>query len=278
MTNEDKARTESDHILSREERIREIQSFNLLSDVFMSVALEDVPACQHILRILTGIDDLEVKVVRTQYTISRIKTHSVRLDALAETEKGKLYHIEIQRKDEIDPPKRIRYIGSLIDAEFLEKGAKYEELPDRIHFYISEKDIYHCGKVIYPVEKELGSTGLPYDDGVHIFFVNAAVDDGSRIAKLMKYFKTADPDDDSEGELSKRVRYLKREEGGVDIMCEVSEKIMEQGRKIGEERKAHSTALNLSRMGLTPEQIASAVGESLEQVKRWLVSDTGGAL
>ena len=32
----------------------------------------------------------------------------------------------------------------------------------------------------------------------------------------------ADPDDDSEGELSKRVRYLKREEGGVDIMCEVS--------------------------------------------------------
>ena len=74
--------------------------------------------------------------------------------------------------------------------------------------------------------------------------------------------------------MMKRVRYLKREEGGVDIMCEVSEKIMEQGRKIGEEqgrkigeeqgrkigeeRKAHSTALNLSRMGLTPEQISSA--------------------
>ena len=79
-----------------------------------------------------------------------------------------------------------------------------------------------------------------------------------------------DPDDDSEGELSKRVRYLKREEGGVDIMCEVSERIMERGRKIGEERKARSTTLNLSRMGLTPEQIAGAVGESLEQVKSWL--------
>ena len=69
-------------------------------------------------------------------------------------------------------------------------------------------------------------------------------------------------------------------------MCEVSERIMErgrkigeeqgrkigeeQGRKIGEERKARSTTLNLSRMGLTPEQIAGAVGESLEQVKSWL--------
>lgn len=274
MINADKAKPESDHILSREERIREIQSFNLLSDVFMSVALKDVPACQHILRILTGIDDLKVNEVRTQYTISRIKTHSVRLDVLAETGKGKLYHIEIQRKDEADPPKRIRYNGSLIDAEFLSKGVKYEALPDRIHFYISEKDIYHCGKAIYPIEKELGGTGLPYDDGVHIFFVNAAVDDGSRIAKLMKYFKTADPDDDSEGELSKRVWYLKREEGGVDIMCEVSERIMERGRKIGEEQgrkeQARSTALNLSQMGLTPEQIAGAVGESLEQVKNWL--------
>ena len=32
------------------------------------------------------------------------------------------------------------------------------------------------------------------------------------------------------------MRYLKREEGGVDIMCEVSERIMERGRKIGEEQ------------------------------------------
>ena len=150
----------------------------------------------------------------------------------------------------------------------------YEAAPFVCKIYISEKDIYHGGKAIYPIEKELGGTGLPYDDGVHIFFVNAAVDDGSRIAKLMKYFKTADPDDDSEGELSKRVRYLKREEGGVDIMCEVSERIMERGRKIGEEQgrkeQARSTALNLSQMGLTPEQIAGAVGESLEQVKNWL--------
>ena len=62
MTEKNKKKTESDHILSREERIREIQSFSLLSDVFMSVALDDVPACQHILRILTGFDDLKVKV------------------------------------------------------------------------------------------------------------------------------------------------------------------------------------------------------------------------
>ena len=51
--------------------------------------------------------------------------------------------------------------------------------------------------------------------GEHILYVNAEIDDGSRTAKLMKYFMTADPEDKSEGRLSERVHYLKCEEGGV---------------------------------------------------------------
>ena len=275
MVNADKTKPGSDYILSREERIREIQSFNLLSDVFMSVALRDVPACQHILRILTGFNDLKVKDVRTQYAISQIKTHSVRLDVLAETGNGKLYHIEIQRKDEIDPPKRIRYNGSLIDAEFLAKGMDYKDLPDRIHFYISENDIWHCGKAIYPVGKTLGDTGITYDDGEYIFFVNAAVDDGSRIAKLMNYFKTADPDDDSEGELSKRVRYLKKEEGGVEIMCEVSERIMERGRKFGEEQLLCRQVQKKLAKGMNIADIAEALEETEERIRE-IAADVAG--
>ena len=275
MTNANKIKPGSDHILSREERIREIQSFNLLSDVFMSVALRDVPACQHILRILTGFDDLKVKDVRTQYAISQIKTHSVRLDVLAETGNGKLYHIEIQRKDEIDPPKRIRYNGSLMDAEFLAKGMNYEDLPDRIHFYISENDIWHCGKAIYPVDKTLGDTGILYDDGEYIFFVNATVDDGSRIAKLMNYFKTADPDDDSEGELSKRVRYLKKEEGGMDIMCEVSDRIMERGRKFGEEQLLHKQVQKKLAKGMNIADIAEALEETEARIREIVAEVTG---
>ena len=275
MTNANKIKPGSDHILSREERIRGIQSFNLLSDVFMSVALRDVPACQHILRILTGFDDLKVKDVRTQYAISQIKTHSVRLDVLAETGNGKLYHIEIQRKDEIDPPKRIRYNGSLMDAEFLAKGMNYEDLPDRIHFYISENDIWHCGKAIYPVDKTLGDTGILYDDGEYIFFVNATVDDGSRIAKLMNYFKTADPDDDSEGELSKRVRYLKKEEGGMDIMCEVSDRIMERGRKFGEEQLLHKQVQKKLAKGMNIADIAEALEETEERIREIAAEVTG---
>ena len=267
-------KTMDDYILSREERIRESQEFNLLSDVFLSVALDDAPACQHIIRILTGIEDLTVKEVRTQYVITKINSRTVRLDVLAEDSDGKLYQIEIQRQDTVDHPRRVRYYGALADSEFLAKGKEYYELPNRLQFYISETDIWKQGKTVYPVTKRLGKDGPEYDDGEYIVYVNAEVDDGSRIAKLMKYFKTANPNDNSEGDLSKRVHFLKCEEGGMDIMCEVAERIeargRQQGEKIGGERKARITAQNLYQMGMSPEKIAQAVGEDIGMVRQWL--------
>lgn len=57
------------------------------------------------------------------------------------------------------------------------------------------------------MNKTLGKSGKEYDDGRHVIFVNAAVDDGSDVAEMMQYFKKADPNDMSRGDLSKRVHY-----------------------------------------------------------------------
>lgn len=88
--------TDNSIIRSREENIARARQFTLMSDVFMSVALKDIPACQHVLRILTGIKDLKVTEVRTQYTIPKITSHDARLDVLAEDSSGKLYKERIQ--------------------------------------------------------------------------------------------------------------------------------------------------------------------------------------
>ena len=71
------------------------------------------------------------------------------------------------------------------------------------------------------------------DDGLHILYINAAIDDGTEKAALMRYFKTCDPEDMSQGILSRRVRYLKKEEGGINEMCEYSERIYNGGREEG---------------------------------------------
>lgn len=114
----------------REQLLEKARQFNLLSDVFMSVVLNDKAACQHVVRILTGISDLIVKEVRAQYRISKITSHDAILDILAEDSKGKLYNLEIQRSDTIDHARRTRFYAAMIDSECLLKGQSYSEMPE----------------------------------------------------------------------------------------------------------------------------------------------------
>ena len=260
-------------IISREQLIEEARNFNLLSDVFIAVVLKDIPACQHVLRIITQIPGLKVKEIRTQYRISKIISHDAILDILAEDEEGRLYNIEIQRASTIDHARRTRFYGSMIDSEFLQKGKEYDELPKVRIIYISEGDIWKEQRTVYKVNKSLDPTGQSYDDGMQITYVNAEVDDGSEIAKLMKYFKTADPYDMSQGALSKRVHFLKCEEGGYKAMCEVAEKIGRMYEQNGMIKGKRKTAINLARMGMPEEKIAEAVEMKVKVVRGWLKSE-----
>jgi len=53
---------------------------------------------------------------------------------------------------------------------------------------------------------------------------------------LMKYFKKADPADMSQGDLSRRIHFLKCEEGGYKVMCQITEKFVQEGIEIGIEK------------------------------------------
>ncbi len=94
----------------------------------------------------------------------------------------------------------------------MEKGSPVDDTPEVYVFYISETDILKTGNTIARVEKHLA--GKEYDDGVHIAFANAEIDDGSSVAGLMQFFKKADPEDQSQGALSRRVYMIKREKEG----------------------------------------------------------------
>ncbi len=264
---------ESNRIQAREQRVKRMRSLTLMSDTFMSVALNDIPACQYVLRTLTGIESLNVKEVRTQYRVSKTDSRDAILDVLAEDASGKLYNLEIQRLNTVDHARRTRFYGAMIDSSYLEKGTTYADLPEVYIFYLSETDIWQEGHTIYEVEKHFKNTKIPYDDGLHIVYVNAAIDDGSKIAAMMQYFKASDPEDQTQGELSKRVRYLKSEEGGRSEMCEVSEEIFQEGKEEGREEEKRATAISLFQMGMSVEKIAEAVRASVKLVQEWVSSN-----
>ena len=258
----------------KDQLVEKARSFNLLSNVFMSVALNDIPACQHVLRIITGIPDLIVKEVRSQHRISKITAHDAILDILAEDGHGRLINLEIQRKDTIDHARRTRFYAAMIDSECLEKGKDYDQMPDVHIIYISETDLWAAGKTVYKVEKKFKETEVPYDDGVYVTYVNAEVNDDSEIAKLMDYFKTADPEDMSQGDLSARIHFLKCEEGGYQEMCEVSEEIYKEGiiegKKEGIIEGKKVTAFNMKSKGYPDATIADILDVGINVIQQWL--------
>ena len=270
--------TEQSRITTREKLIEAGKEYNLLSDAFMSVALRDIPACQYVLRILTGIKNLKVREVRPQYRVSKIESHDAVLDVLAEDETGRLFDLEIQRTDTLDHARRTRFYSSMIDSNYLEKGKTYSDLPEVYVIYVSETDLWKAGYTTYELEKKFRKSNVSYDDGQHVLYINAAVNDGSETAKLMDYFKTADPDDMEHGELSQRVHFLKCDEGGLSEMCEVTERIYkmgredgrDEGRAEGREEEKQATARNLFKLGIPVETIAKAVEVNINLVKEWL--------
>ena len=198
---------EAGRIAGLEERVEWMRSLNLFSNTFMSVALRDREACQYVLRTLLGKPDLVVRSVRTQYRVSRLVSKDSALDVLAEDQDGKLYNLEVQRADTVDHARRVRYYGSMIDSEFLEKGKKYSALPDVYLIYVSETDLWKYGLAAYPVQRCFQN--LEHcEDGVKVLYANA----------------------------SERVHFLKREEGGYREMEDVLEKIFQEGVEEGVEQ------------------------------------------
>ena len=178
------------------------------------------------------------EVMRLCYNLSK----SPRLDIVAEDAEGTLYEIEVQRLEEPAPARRVRFYTSVMDSELLRKGVDYDKLPEVYLFYISKEDIWKKGLMKYEVRQYLlcGDEAILYDNGLHTIYVNAEIDDGTSLAKLMQYLKTAKAGDTSQGALSEYVNYLKSPEGGRATMGEFEKYFREEGRKAGVEegRKA----------------------------------------
>jgi len=163
----------------------------------MSVVLEHKECMELVLRIILNKDDLIVNWCKSQYTITNLRGRSARLDAFASDSDGKLYNVEVQRSDTKDLERRARYNGSLMDCEFMKRGEKLKNLPERYVIFVTETDIFDCGKPLYTVNQTIAETGKPYSDGTHTLFVNSEIQDETALEKLMRgfhskrsYFKT----------------------------------------------------------------------------------------
>lgn len=210
--------------LTVKEKIEKVKELRPIDDVLFEVLAEDREVCEEMLRVILEDDKLIVHDVITQSDQRNIYGRSVRLDALCTLGDGSKCNIEVQRSDNDNHLKRVRFNAASITVKDSNPGERFEKVIELKVVYISEFDAFRKGKTIYHVDKVLRETGDVIDDGLHEIFVNAAINDGSDIAELMQSFKQQMVDNPKFPKLSDRMKLLKETQGGASAVCAVMER------------------------------------------------------
>lgn len=246
--------------LTEQEKRDRVKDFRPIDDVFFEVLAVNKEVCEEMLRTILEDFELVVLDVIVQSSERNIYGRSVRLDALCTLGNGTKCNIEIQRSDNDNHLKRARFNAASITVKESNPGDRFEDVIDVYIVYISEFDFLGKGKTTYHIDKTIRETGDIIDDGLHEIFVNTTIDDGTDTADLMSCFTKKEVINPKFPKLSKEVHRLKETEGGLNAVCEVMEKY------INDERI--ELIRGMINENLTSEQIARIAKITVQEVEK----------
>lgn len=153
-----------------------------MDDVMFRKLAEDKGFCQEILQVIFGDNDLIVVTNNPQFSVTNLQGRSVILDAHCILGDGREIDVEVQKANDDDHQKRVRYNGAVLTANITDPGTKFDKVPNVCVVFISRFDMFKDGFPIYHVERVVRETGKVVDNGFEEIYVNAAVNDGSDVA------------------------------------------------------------------------------------------------
>ena len=255
-----------------EEKKKYVQQFNIFDDAFFEMVAKDKEAVEDILRIILHDPELVVTKLIPQNSVKNLYGKSVRLDALCVTGGGRHINVEVQKEDNDNHAKRVRYNASCITANVSEPGENYENINDVYIIYISKFDVFHRRRRLYHVERSFYDKGefIPVQDGEHLIYANASKEveeetEDADVAELMEFFKNSQGQNDKFHRLTNRVHELKNNESEVNTMCKLVEDFAKEYAKEYAKEQAKEMICGLVRKGaLSPEIGAEQLELSME--------------
>lgn len=237
-----------------------VRRMNIMDDDLFHKVVEDTDAMEEILSVLLQQKELKLLWSRPQVHLRNSGTRSVRLDALCESGEGILINVEMEKSNNDDHQKRVRYNSSNIDTLYTEKGVEFKDIPELYMIYLTSADVFQGNRTVYHVNRVVEETGERVENGMHEIYINARVDDGTEIARMMQYFKETRGEDSLFPRVSRRIRYLKEEQKGVEEMrSEAVEEYARERAKREAKEVARDNAVCLFKNGADFEMVASSI-------------------
>lgn len=249
---------------TEERQLEIVRQLRPIDDCFFEVMMEDPDACEELLQVVLENPLLRIKkeTVSGQKSIRIIGKRSIRVDAYAEGNEHTVFNIEIQRADNENHVKRVRYNASVITVNRSEPGDLFEQVQELFVIYIADFDVLRNGRTISHAEMTCAETGVTLNDGLHEIFVTTIGKDNNKIARLMREYKNPDMNNPEFPKQSKRVQEMKHDSKEAEKMCSfveeyAREKVIQEAIESAVEfdrPKEETIARLIKKFGLTEEK------------------------
>jgi predicted transposase/invertase (TIGR01784 family) len=220
--------------MNNKAKIREkAKALNPIDDLMFRKMAEDKEFCQEILRVILHDDKLIVLEAVPQWTGTNLQGRSVILDAKCLKGDDTQVNIEIQKADDDNHQKRVRYNGAILTTNTADPGIKFDKVPNVCVVFISKFDIFEGNLPLYHVDRVVRETQKTVDNGFEEIYVNTKIKDNSEVSELMEVFVNDNSYNDKFPKTSSIKHRYKETEGGLDSMCEILEELTTEAKAEG---------------------------------------------
>ena len=147
----------------------------ITDDLMFGTVFQDPNLCQGLIELLLGIQVEMIEFVERQGLLDAGPLSRAGIvDLLVRDGAGNEYDVEMQNVATPGIARRARRYLTLVDANMLDRGQRFEDAGDAIVIFICANDPFGRGWKRYDFMRTCAQDGQPMDDGTSIVFVNAA--------------------------------------------------------------------------------------------------------
>lgn len=251
--------------------------FNLSDFALFLSVMKNPKAYRAVLSIFMEEPDIELIEVKVeQVVLNKVGKRAIRLDAWAKSSDNRQFNMEMQNDSKNDDVrKRSRFYQSMIDTPILKSGkeTRYKNLPSTVIIFITQEDIFGRDLAKYTFTEQCKEIeGLELEDGTTKIFLNMSSKNGSQeLVSLLQYIKETRIDnpnilvkDARILELDHIVQEVKSSEEWEGVRMNILEIGIEQGMN----KKLTEIVRKMLNKGLTKEEIADMLEESVETIQK----------
>ena len=261
-----------------EEYRKRIEELTLADDIgFMRGFDGNIEGTEHLVRTLTGRDDITVISVQAQKHLSSIGSHSVILDIFAEGKDGEQIDIEMQHYDGFREGlcSRMGRYMAFLQLGALGKGEGYAETRESIVLFISSRDPFGKGRDVYRFGVSDMDDG-EVQEGFRTWFYVANGSYRGTIeterSRILGDLSEKDLDRMRSPMMRAALYRVKGDEmmlrDTYGMLYRIETENLEKGMEKGRAREKKQIAMNLIRKGLSMPLIADSTGLSVEEVEK----------